>query len=66
VLQLPPLHPAQDEEELEPIRLLAAPLSPLLLKPQTDITFWTLPESHLGQFTGSSLLKINRSNFSQH
>jgi hypothetical protein len=66
VLQLPPLQPAQEEEADVLIRLLAAPLSPPLLKAHTDITRWTFSESHRGQLTGSSLRKTSRSNFSQH
>jgi hypothetical protein len=64
-LQLLALQPLQDEAP-EPILLLAAPLSPPLLKPKTDITFSTSCDSHFGQFTASSLLKTSRSNFSQH
>jgi hypothetical protein len=64
-LQLPPAHPEQEEPAL-PIRLLAAPLSPPLLKPKTDIIRCTSVESHLGQFTDSSLRKTNLSNCSQH
>jgi hypothetical protein len=66
VLQLPPLQPLQEEDAAVLIRLLAAPLSPPLLKAHTDMTRCTFSESHLGQFTDSSLLNTNRSNFSQH
>jgi hypothetical protein len=45
------------------MRLLAAPLSPPLLKPQTDIILWTSPDWHFGQLTASSLLKTS---FSKH
>jgi hypothetical protein len=38
VLQLPPLQPLQEEDAEVLIRLLAAPLSPPLLKAHTDIT----------------------------
>jgi hypothetical protein len=61
-LQLPPAHPAQPEAPV-PIRLLAAPLLPPLLKPQTDIILWTSPDWHFGQLTASSLLKTS---FSKH
>jgi hypothetical protein len=66
VLQLPPLQPPQADEAEVLIRLLAAPLSPPLLKAQTDMTRCTFAESHRGQLTVSSLLKTNCSNFSQH
>jgi hypothetical protein len=64
-LQLLAEQPLQDEAP-EPILLLAAPLSPPLLKPNTDITLPTSSDSHFGQFTASSLLKSSLSNFSQH
>jgi hypothetical protein len=62
VLQLPLWHPAQPEDA-PLMRLLAAPLSPPLLKPQTDIILWTSPDWHFGQLTASSLLKTS---FSKH
>jgi len=66
VLQLPPAHPEHpDEAPALPILLLAAPLSPPLLNPQTDIFFCTFDDVHLGQLTGSSLLKTSVSNSSQ-
>jgi len=58
------VQPAQDELP-EAMRLLAAPLSPPLLKPNTDITRRELAELHLGQVTGSSLRNTSVSNFSQ-
>jgi len=66
VLQLPPAHPEQPDAAV-PMRLLAAPLSPPLLKPQTDIILWTLEDSHFGHLTGSasSLLKTSLSKHSQ-
>ena len=64
-LQLVARQDPQDEVP-EPILLLAEPLSPPLLKPQTDITLCTSSDSHFGQLTASSLLKTNFSNFSQH
>jgi hypothetical protein len=64
VLQLPPPHDEQPDAA-EPTRLLAAPLSPPLLKPQTDIILWTLEDSHFGQLTASSLLKTSFSKHSQ-
>jgi hypothetical protein len=63
---LPELHPEQDDDALDPMRLLAAPLSPPLLKPQTDITRCTLSLEQSGQLTASSLLKTNCSNLLQH
>jgi hypothetical protein len=60
-----------DEQPLQPpppdpILELAEPLSPPLLKPKTDIFRQTSVESHLGQFTDSSLLKTSLSNSSLH
>jgi hypothetical protein len=59
---LPEVHPAHEDDAVEATRLLAAPLSPPLLNPQTDITRCTFPFEHLGQHTGSLLRKTSVSN----
>jgi hypothetical protein len=61
VLQFPlvqPLHP----EPAELMRLLAAPLSPPLLNPKTDITRCTSAEPQASQQTASSLRNTSFSN----
>ena len=65
VLQDPPAQPEHEDAPV-PIRELAAPLSPPLLNPHTDIIFRTSAQSHLGQFTDSSLLNTRVSNSSPH
>jgi hypothetical protein len=65
VLQLALAHPEQPEAA-EPTRLLAAPLSPPLLKPKTDIILFRSEDPHFGQLAASSLLKTSLSKRSQH
>jgi len=55
------VQPLQPDDE-EPTRLLAAPLSPPLLKPKTDIRLVTSFDPQAGQFIDSLLLNTSLSN----